>query len=170
MKIGFTIDKFILGPGLPGIDKVCYNLILELSRIEGVEVLLFQDKYKNVGEFGKFDVVRFPSLRDFPYARKQMGRGKVSGGKEIFEPPSALKLWIKDCFKRREIARSGIDVLHYPTHLERPYRLYGIASVMTFHDLVPFLFGDMCTTRVRWEMEESLIISSQILRTPKTIW
>lgn len=156
MKVGFTIDKFIIGPGLPGIDKVCYHLVQELSRTEGLEVFLFQDKYKDAGEFGAFPVLRFPSVRDLPLAARFRGSEEPGAGGGNFSPPSPLVLLVKDVAKRRAIEKSGIDILHYPTHLERPYRLFGIPSVMTFHDLVPFLFRETCTPRVEWEMKESL--------------
>ena len=156
MRIGFTIDKFIIGPGLPGIDKVCFNLVDELSGFEGVDVLLFQDKYKEDGEFGKFAVTRFPSGRDLPFVKAAPG-GEGGGGEgDGFEPPSSLKLAVKDVLKKWAIGRSGIDILHYPTHLDRSYRLSSIPSVMTFHDLVPLIFGEMCTDRVKWELQESL--------------
>jgi alpha-1,3-rhamnosyl/mannosyltransferase len=156
MKIGFTIDKFIIGPGLPGIDKVCFHLAQELSRTDGLEVFLFQDKYKDAGAFGIFPLLRFPSPRDLPFAKRFAGGDGSGRGGDSFSPPSRLLLFVKDVLKRRAIERSGIDVLHYPTHLERPYRLFSIPSVMTFHDLVPLLFRETCTPRVTWEMEESL--------------
>jgi len=156
MKIGFTLDKFIIGPGLPGIDKVCYHTIRELADLEGIEVLLFQDKYKETGEFGRFHLVRFPSPRDLPLVRGKTHEGTRGGGDGRFYPPSAMRLMLKDYLKGRTIRRSDIDILHYPTHLERPYRLRGIVSVMTFHDLVPLIFEKMSTKRIRWEMQELL--------------
>lgn len=156
MRVGITIDKFIIGPGLPGIDKVCYNLLLELTNIGGIEVTLFQEKYKEVGEFGKFNVQRFFSLRDLPFAGRPMEGGTSMAGTNTFKPPPAFRLSIKDAIKRWTIERSGVDLLHYPTQLERPYRLHGISSVMTVHDLVPLIFRDMCTDRINWEMSESI--------------
>jgi hypothetical protein len=140
MRVGFPIDKFIIGPGLPGIDKVCFHLLEELTNIEGVEILLFQDKYKDAGEFGKFNVMRYPSLRDLPFVSMSTGGGARGGRREEFDPPSTLALQAKDLLKRRTISRSGIDIVHYPTHLERPYRFHEIVSIMTFHDLVPLRF------------------------------
>ena len=156
MKIGFTIDKFIIGPGLPGIDKVCYHLVRELSGMEGLDIFLFQDKYKDAGEFEVFPVRRFPSPRDLPFASRFAASGEPGKADSTFSPPSPFLLFVKDLLKRRAIDRSGIDLLHYPTHLERPYRLFSVPSVMTFHDLVPFVFRATCTERVKWEMGECL--------------
>lgn len=156
MRVGFPIDKFIVGEGLPGIDKVCYYLVRELGRLEGLEVVLFQDKYKDPGPFGEFEVIRFPSLRDLPFVGGAGGRGDGGGEKDTFRQPSKIVLFAKDVLKRWTIEQSGVDILHYPTHLERPYRLSRAVPIMTVHDLVPFRCAETCTDRVKWEMAEAL--------------
>ncbi len=132
MKVGFTIDKFIIGEGLPGIDKVCYHLVRELENMEGMEIILFQDRYREAGPFDEFEILRFPSLRDLPFV-KSLRRSRTGGGADgPFRPPSRVVLFTKDVLRRRTIERSGVDIVHYPTQLERPYRLDGVVPVTTW--------------------------------------
>jgi glycosyltransferase involved in cell wall biosynthesis len=149
LRIGIPINTFVLGHGLPGIDKYTYNLILALLNLEGVEVLVFQEKYRKNGPFDRFEICYFPILRELlslkrvatpdrtPESSTRMSNGKrkVSNFGRI----------------RREIVKSiyylskGVDVIHYPTHMESPLPLTFSRTVLTLYDLVPMVHPETST-------------------------
>jgi len=162
MRIGMTIDKFILGGGMPGIDKYAFKLWEHLVRDNRDEWILFQEKYRACGEFQKFRIEHFPPLREL--AGLPVHNVCRHDG-EIYGTPNGrwMRKWmVRGYFLRKDIIRSvylssrKLDIVHYPTQLERPYRLRNFHTVMTFHDAVPLIMPDTLNDRIRAEMKEFL--------------
>ncbi len=150
LRIGIPISTFLLGTGLPGIDKYAYNLILALERIEGVEILVFQEKYRDNGPFDRFDIRYFPILKEFLGIRQH--HEPVQAADDV---PPPVKKEISDFSRlRRGIVKSlsylsrGVDVIHYPSHMEDPLRWTFSKTVLTFHDLVPMVRPETSTQEI----------------------
>ncbi len=177
LKIGIPISTFSLGKGLPGIDKYTYKLALALQHQEGVEVLVFQEKYRNNGPFDRFEVCCFPilkellGLRHHSPPRTTPDPGGTNGDEE--KKTSAFSLFRRDILKSVYYLSKGVNVIHYPTHMESPLPLVFARTVMTFHDLVPMVHPETSTEEIVQKFErcvrrlpcvDSLITDSEFSR------
>lgn len=152
LVIGFPISTFVLGEGLPGIDKYTYNLIKALLRRQEVDVLVFQEKYRNNGPFDQFEICYFPILKEILGLRRRSatagpggsepGRGKSAG--EV----SSFGMLRRDIVKALYYLSKGVDVIHYPTHMESPLPFTFSRTVLTFHDVVPLVHPETSTAEI----------------------
>jgi len=152
LRIGIPISTFVLGNGLPGIDKYTYNLILAFERMEEVEVLVFQEKYRNSGPFDRFEICYFPILKEFLGIKQRHGPPRTRGDED--SPPPTKREPSDLSGLRREIVKSfaylsrGVDVIHYPSHMEDPLRWTFSKTVLTFHDHVPMVQPETSTSEI----------------------
>jgi len=166
MRIGMTIDKFILGGGMPGIDKYAYKLWEHLVREGKHEYILFQEKYRESGAFKKFQLDYFPPLREVVGLKvhsvcRHDGEayglnGERANGSWVRKFKARAYLFRKDLMRATYLSSRGLDLIHYPTNLERPYRLRNFRTVMTFHDAVPLIMPETLNERIRFEMQSFL--------------
>jgi glycosyltransferase involved in cell wall biosynthesis len=149
LKIGIPINTFVLGDGLPGIDKYTYNLIHALQRQEGVEVIVFQEKYRENGPFDQFEISYFPILKELLGIKRPEGTRQTSpAGKEemsVKKEMSDFSLFRREILKSICYLSRKVDVVHYPTHMESPLSLKFFQTVLTFHDLVPLVHPETST-------------------------
>jgi glycosyltransferase involved in cell wall biosynthesis len=177
LKIGIPISTFSLGQGLPGIDKYTYKLALALQNQEGVEVLVFQEKHRNNGPFDRFDICCFPILKEllglgqYTPSGRTSDRGGTNGGEE--KKASTFSLFRRDILKSAYYLSKGVNVIHYPTHMESPLPLVFAKTVLTFHDLVPLVHPETSTEEIVRKFErcvrrlpyvDSLITDSEFSR------
>ena len=132
LKIGVPIGTFSLGHGLPGIDKYTYHLIRALLRGQGVEVLVFQEKYRPSGPFEEFDLCCFPILREWigikGSGRRPGGAGARGGGGIEGRQASRFGRFRREVVKSIYYLSKGVDVIHYPSHMESPLRFAPAAA------------------------------------------
>ncbi len=149
LRIGVPISTFLLGKGLPGIDKYTYNLILALQRQEGVEVIVFQEKYRQNGPFDRFQISYFPILKELIGINRPADASQESGGhkewKGTRKEMSGFGLFRREILKSIWYLTKKVDVVHYPTHMESPLALRFFRTVLTFHDLVPMVHPETST-------------------------
>ena len=155
-----TIDKFILGGGMPGIDKYAFKLWEHLVEEGGHDYILFQEKYRESSEFQKFPLEYFPTLREL-FGMKVTSAyrhdGEVcaaSNGRLLNKLKVRSYYFRKDFIRAAYLSSRNLDLVHYPTQLERPYRFRNFRTVMTFHDAVPLVMPETLDDRIRAEMEE----------------
>ena len=152
LKIGIPIDTFVIGHGLPGIDKYAYKLALALQRQEGVEILVFQEKYRNNGPFDRFEICYFPILKELlgvkRYVPTTRGSGRGKTNEDEKKKVSGFSLFRREILKSFYYLSRAVDVIHYPTHMESPLPLTFARTVLTFHDLVPMVHPETSTVDI----------------------
>ncbi len=152
LKIGFPISTFVLGDGLPGIDKYTYKLIEALLKRQEVDVLVFQEKYRNNGPFDRFEICYFPILKEIfglrPRSAPVDAGGPETGGKKRGGRGSTFRALRRDIIKSFYYLSKGVDVIHYPTHMESPLSLTFSRTVLTFHDVVPRVLPETSTAEI----------------------
>jgi glycosyltransferase involved in cell wall biosynthesis len=174
LRIGIPISTFSLGKGLPGIDKYTYHLILALERTGEAEIRVFQDKYRENGPFDRFEISYFPVIKEWlgvrrPHPEPPVGASRPgTPAEEPAGPPSEAPVerggrvspgggpagLTGFAALRRDIVKSlcymakKVDVIHYPTHMERPLALRTARTVLTFHDLVPRVHPETSTPEI----------------------
>jgi len=152
IRVGIPISTFVLGSGLPGIDKYTYNLILALERHGGVRVTVFQEKHRSNGSFERFDICYFPILKElFGLKRRDhpaLDRASVEIERSGKKKASAFGNLRRDIVKSLVYLSKGVDVIHYPTHMENPLPIRFSRTVLTFHDLVPLVHPETSTAEI----------------------
>jgi glycosyltransferase involved in cell wall biosynthesis len=147
LTVGIPISAFVLGGGLPGIDKYTYQMILALERRQGVRVLVFQEKHRRNGPFDRFEICYFPILKEWFSLRNRQSASRYGGGAPADRParPSRFRRFRREIVKSLYYLSKHVDVIHYPTHMETPLRWTACPTVLTFYDLVPLVHPETST-------------------------
>jgi glycosyltransferase involved in cell wall biosynthesis len=147
---------------MPGIDKYAFKLWEHLVADGGNDYVLFQERYRESGEFQKFPMEYFPALRELlgmsvTGAYRHDGEGRAASNGRLINHLKARSYYLrKDLIRAAYLSSRNLDLVHYPTQLERPYRFRNFRTVMTFHDAVPLIMPETLDDRIRAEMEEFL--------------
>jgi glycosyltransferase involved in cell wall biosynthesis len=166
LRIAYPLHMVAWGdsPGT-GIGRYLFELAqaLHTHRAElGVELLLVRGHKEPAPPFRRLPSSEFPSFRQMlhlpPRAQRTPTADAAPTGHSRDYPSRLERIQNRITFwaHARFIASQGVDLLHYGTHLGTPPAPRTLPTVITVHDLVPHLYSETITERIRYGWQEFL--------------